>query len=104
MLCDHNFTLSLYDFDFLHRSFFFEGLRVFCITLKVTFWTAQTMYENALASATLCYYLGSDVAEGLSTVVLYNLARIYEDAILLSRHPEYIHRRRYTTGSDPKRS
>lgn len=59
---------------------------------------AQTMYENALTSATT---LGSDVAEGLSTTVLYNLARIYEDEgedslakdayeKLLSRHPEYV--------------
>ncbi|KAF8198079.1 RNA polymerase II-associated protein [Pholiota molesta] len=59
---------------------------------------AQTMYENALTSAAT---LGSDVAEGLSTTVLYNLARIYEDEgedslakdayeKLLSRHPEYV--------------
>ncbi|KDR75052.1 hypothetical protein GALMADRAFT_248915 [Galerina marginata CBS 339.88] len=59
---------------------------------------AQSMYENALTSATT---LSSDIAEGLSTTVLYNLARVYEDEgeeisakdaydKLLSRHPEYI--------------
>ncbi|KAF8971112.1 RNA polymerase II-associated protein [Flammula alnicola] len=59
---------------------------------------AQTMYENALTSATT---LSSDVAEGLSTTVLYNLARVYEDEgeeslakdayeKLLSRHSEYV--------------
>ncbi|KAF8813945.1 RNA polymerase II-associated protein [Phlegmacium glaucopus] len=59
---------------------------------------ARTMYESALTGATA---LSSDVAEGLSTTVLYNLARIYEDEgeddlakdayeKLLSRHPEYV--------------
>jgi RNA polymerase-associated protein CTR9 len=52
------------------------------------------MYENALTSATT---LGS---------VLYNIARIYEEAYekLLSRHLEYIRQWRYTTGSDAERS
>lgn len=59
---------------------------------------ARSMYESALTSATA---LTSDIAEGLSTTALYNLARVYEeegeenlakDAYdkLLSRHPEYI--------------
>ena len=59
---------------------------------------AQSMYESALISATT---LSSDVAEGLSTTMLYNLARVYEDEgednlakdayeKLLSRHPEYV--------------
>lgn len=59
---------------------------------------ARSMYESALISATT---LSSDVAEGLSTTMLYNLARVYEDEgednlakdayeKLLSRHPEYI--------------
>ncbi|KAF8895729.1 RNA polymerase II-associated protein [Gymnopilus junonius] len=59
---------------------------------------ARSMYESALTSATT---LSSDIAEGLSTTALYNLARVYEEAgeenlakdaydKLLSRHPEYI--------------
>ncbi|KAH9484994.1 Tetratricopeptide repeat protein 1 [Psilocybe cubensis] len=59
---------------------------------------AQRMYENALTTAAS---MNSDAAEGLSTTVLYNLARVYEDSgqdklatdayeKLLSRHPEYI--------------
>jgi RNA polymerase-associated protein CTR9 len=59
---------------------------------------AQSMYESALISATT---LSPDVAEGLSTTMLYNLARVYEDEgednlakdayeKLLSRHPEYV--------------
>lgn len=59
---------------------------------------AQSMYENALTNAAS---MSSDAAEGLSTTVLYNLARVYEDEgeeklatdayeKLLSRHPEYI--------------
>lgn len=58
---------------------------------------AQTMYENALISATA---LATEEAERWSTTVLYNLARLYEDEgednlakdayeKLLSRHPEY---------------
>lgn len=59
---------------------------------------ARTMYENALTSASA---LGPDIGEGLSTSILYNLARVYEDDgedvlakdaydKLLSRHPEYV--------------
>lgn len=59
---------------------------------------ARTLYENALTTAT-----ASDLtnAEGISTTILYNLARVYEeqgesslakDAYekLLTRHPEYV--------------
>ncbi|OBZ70980.1 Tetratricopeptide repeat protein 1 [Grifola frondosa] len=59
---------------------------------------ARTMYETALTQAAV---LDSDVAEGMSTSILYNLARVYEqqgedvmakDAYdkLLARHPEYV--------------
>ncbi|KAF4620607.1 hypothetical protein D9613_000259 [Agrocybe pediades] len=59
---------------------------------------ARAMYENALMSAGS---LSGDLAEGLSTTALYNLARVYEDEgeetlakdayeKLVSRHPEYI--------------
>ena len=59
---------------------------------------ARTMYESALTSVTT---LPVDNAEALSTTVLYNLARVYEDQgeetfakdaydKLLSRHPEYV--------------
>lgn len=58
---------------------------------------ARSMYERALtASAT-----SSEVSEGASTSILYNLARVYEDQgeedmardaydKLLARHPEYV--------------
>ncbi|KAG9220389.1 hypothetical protein CCMSSC00406_0006654 [Pleurotus cornucopiae] len=58
---------------------------------------ARSMYERALtASAT-----SSEVGEGASTSILYNLARVYEDQgaedmardaydKLLARHPEYV--------------
>ena len=66
--------------------------------LEGNFGEARVMYESALTSATT---LPADVAEGLSTTVLYNLARVYEDEgeenlakdayeKLLSRHPEYV--------------
>lgn len=66
--------------------------------LEGNFSEARTMYESALTGTTS---LSSDVAEGLSTTVLYNLARVYEDEgkddlaqdayeKLLSRHPEYV--------------
>jgi len=59
---------------------------------------ARSMYENALMSVNT---LSGDLAEGLSTTGLYNLARVYEDEgaenaakdayeKLISRHPEYI--------------
>ena len=59
---------------------------------------ARGMYESALTSAAS---LGPDVGEGMSTSMLYNLARVYEDRgdevmakeaydKLLSRHPEYV--------------
>jgi len=58
---------------------------------------ARIMYENALVGASA---LGTD-AEAMSTSVLYNLARVYEDLNddakameayekLLERHPEYV--------------
>ncbi|KAF8629244.1 hypothetical protein AX17_005823 [Amanita inopinata Kibby_2008] len=59
---------------------------------------ARSLYENALTSSA---GLGPTVGEGLSTTVLYNFARVYEDLgednfakdaydKLLSRHPEYV--------------
>ncbi|KAA1471852.1 RNA polymerase II-associated protein [Dentipellis sp. KUC8613] len=59
---------------------------------------ARAMYEKALTTAAS---LGADAAEAISTTVLYNLARVYEDIgetsmaseayeKLLSRHPEYV--------------
>ncbi|KAJ7467095.1 RNA polymerase II-associated protein [Mycena latifolia] len=59
---------------------------------------ARERYESALTSTAA---LGSDVAEAMSTSILYNLARVYEeegrddlakDAYekLLLRHPEYV--------------
>lgn len=65
--------------------------------LQSRFEEARTMYENALVGATA---LGAE-AEAMSTSVLYNLARAYEDLSdeakameayekLLDRHPEYV--------------
>ncbi|KAI0267054.1 hypothetical protein BC834DRAFT_92917 [Gloeopeniophorella convolvens] len=65
--------------------------------LESRFVEARTMYENALVGASA---LGAD-AEAMSTTVLYNLARVYEDLNdetkameayekLLERHPEYV--------------
>ncbi|KAI0319009.1 RNA polymerase II-associated protein [Amylostereum chailletii] len=59
---------------------------------------ARSLYESALTGASA---LGSDTSEGMSTSILYNLARIYEDLgsevmsseayeKLLARHPEYV--------------
>lgn len=59
---------------------------------------ARILYENALIKAA---GLGPDTGEGMSTSILYNLARVYEDQgedglakdayeKLLSRHPEYV--------------
>jgi len=59
---------------------------------------ARTFYENALTSSS---GLESTMGEGMSTTILYNLARVYEDEgedamakdaydKLLSRHPEYV--------------
>jgi RNA polymerase-associated protein CTR9 len=59
---------------------------------------ARTLYENALTSA---FSLNTDIGESMSTSILYNLARVYEDSgeetmandaydKLLSRHPEYV--------------
>lgn len=59
---------------------------------------ARELYERALTSAA---GLGPDIGEGMSTTMLYNLARVYEDAgddamandayeKLLARHPEYV--------------
>jgi len=66
--------------------------------LEGNYAVARSSYERALMQATT---LNSETAEGLSTTVLYNLARVYEDEgeellakgayeKLLSRHPEYI--------------
>ena len=60
---------------------------------------ARAMYENALTTAASS--LDPSLSEGISTTVLYNLARVYEtqgesvlakDAYdkLLARHPEYV--------------
>ena len=65
--------------------------------LQSRFEEGRTMYENALVGATA---LGAE-AEAMSTSVLYNLARVYEDLNdeakameayekLLDRHPEYV--------------
>jgi RNA polymerase-associated protein CTR9 len=59
---------------------------------------ARVMYEGALTSAA---GLGPEIGEGMSTSILYNLARVYEDGgdeviaqeayeKLLARHPEYV--------------
>jgi len=59
---------------------------------------ARVLYESALTSASV---LGPETGEGMSTSILYNLARVYEDHgevlmakdaydKLLSRHPEYV--------------
>ncbi|KAH7920613.1 TPR-like protein [Leucogyrophana mollusca] len=59
---------------------------------------ARVMYEGALTKAA---GLGSEVGEGMSTSILYNLARVYEDSgdtvmakeaydKLVARHPEYV--------------
>lgn len=59
---------------------------------------ARVMYEGALTSAA---GLGQEIGEGMSTSILYNLARVYEDGgddvmardayeKLLTRHPEYV--------------
>ncbi|KAG0696963.1 hypothetical protein DFH29DRAFT_178165 [Suillus ampliporus] len=59
---------------------------------------ARALYEDALTKAAS---LGPDVGEGMSTSMLYNLARVYEDSgdiamakeaygKLLARHPEYV--------------
>lgn len=59
---------------------------------------ARAMYEGALTSAA---GLGQEIGEGMSTSILYNLARVYEDGgdevmareayeKLLARHPEYV--------------
>lgn len=66
--------------------------------LEGHFSEARSMYESALTSAAA---LGPEVGEGMSTSMLYNLARVYEDDgedamakeaydKLLSRHPEYV--------------
>ncbi len=65
--------------------------------LESRFEEARIMYENALVGASA---LGTE-AEAMSTSVLYNLARVYEDLNdegkameayekLLERHPEYV--------------
>ncbi|OJA11248.1 hypothetical protein AZE42_09541 [Rhizopogon vesiculosus] len=59
---------------------------------------ARASYEDALTKAAS---LGPDIGEGMSTSILYNLARVYEDSgdvavakeaydKLLARHPEYV--------------
>ena len=60
--------------------------------------TARSLYEKSLISAS---GLGTEDREGISTSILYNLARVYEDQgedalakdaydKLISRHPEYV--------------
>ena len=60
--------------------------------------TARSLYEKSLISAS---GLGIEDREGISTSILYNLARVYEDQgedalakdaydKLISRHPEYV--------------
>lgn len=60
--------------------------------------SARHMYETALTHAA---DLQLEAAEGMSTSILYNLARVYEDQVeytmaseayakLLARHPEYV--------------
>lgn len=60
--------------------------------------TAQSIYETAL---TVAASIGGDSGEAMSTSILYNLARVYEDngdlitakeayEKLLARHPEYV--------------
>ncbi|KAG5647061.1 hypothetical protein DXG03_001431 [Asterophora parasitica] len=59
---------------------------------------ARSLYEKSLISAS---GLGTDAGEAMSTTILYNLARVYEDQgeqslandayeKLVSRHPEYV--------------
>lgn len=59
---------------------------------------ARALYEDSLTKAAS---LGPDIGEGMSTSILYNLARVYEDSgdlavakeaydKLLARHPEYV--------------
>ncbi|KAI0065995.1 TPR-like protein [Artomyces pyxidatus] len=66
--------------------------------LEQHFEEARTMYESALTKASA---LGTSTAETMSTSILYNLARAYEDLgvetmatdayeKLLTRHPEYV--------------
>ncbi|KAF8070705.1 RNA polymerase II-associated protein [Lyophyllum atratum] len=66
--------------------------------LEEHFPDARSLYEKALISAS---GLGTDAGEAISTTVLYNLARVYEDQgeesfandaydKLVSRHPEYV--------------
>jgi len=66
--------------------------------LEGNFLSARNMYEMALTTAA---GLSADNAEAMSTSILYNLARVYEDQgeeslakeayeKLLSRHPEYV--------------
>jgi len=66
--------------------------------LEGNFSSARNMYELALTTVT---GLSADISEAMSTSILYNLARVYEDQgeeslakeayeKLLSRHPEYV--------------
>lgn len=66
--------------------------------LEGNFSAARLLYETALMHAS---NLANGSAEGMSTTILYNLARVYEDQgeeimakdaydKLLARHPEYI--------------
>ncbi|EKM80576.1 hypothetical protein AGABI1DRAFT_126637 [Agaricus bisporus var. burnettii JB137-S8] len=66
--------------------------------LESDYASARTMYEDALTTAA---HLSMDISEAMSTSILYNLARVYEDQSdvdlareayekLLSRHPEYV--------------
>jgi RNA polymerase-associated protein CTR9 len=66
--------------------------------LENGFMDARAYYEAALTNASA---IETDIGDGMSTSILYNLARVYEDegdeerakdaySKLLSRHPEYI--------------
>jgi RNA polymerase-associated protein CTR9 len=69
--------------------------------LNSDFFEARSMYELALTRTTSSGFSESDLGEGVSATILYNLARVYEDQgesdmareaydKLLSRHPEYV--------------
>jgi RNA polymerase-associated protein CTR9 len=66
--------------------------------LEGNYASARNMYETGLTTAA---GLSMDISEAMSTSILYNLARVYEDQgeeglakeayeKLLSRHPEYV--------------
>lgn len=69
--------------------------------LEGTWTEAREIYELALTRTAASGFSEGELGEGVSTTILYNLARVYEDQgevdmareayeKLLSRHPEYI--------------